>query len=253
MTIKTCSVYIFNSLLTCFVNFETRATFSNMGVKLPDLYWNTSNPMFLISNTDHIIDVNQAANPHLHDQINIVCPSYVAGAPKQIEEKHIIYNVNKEEYDMCRIVNSNPRTIAYCTDNDKQGIFTISFRSFSPLPDSLEYHPGQSYYFISTAIPGNIHNREGGYCRTHNMKVVFKVADKGQLEAREVRDWTLQEDGVDTFIDTHVINLKKSADLSDEKSSKRNIRKFLSENNVASDHSNKFYYCAYAFTYFIFY
>ena len=63
MTIKTCSVYIVNSLLTCFVNFETRfvyiydskifvtiycrATFSNMGVKLPDLYWNTSNPMWV--------------------------------------------------------------------------------------------------------------------------------------------------------------------------------------------------------------
>ena len=33
----------------------------------------------------------------------------------------------------------------------------------------------QDYYFISTSSPGNLHNLEGGYCKTHNMKVVFKV------------------------------------------------------------------------------
>ena len=33
----------------------------------------------------------------------------------------------------------------------------------------------QDYYFISTSSPDDLHNMEGGYCRTHNMKVVFKV------------------------------------------------------------------------------
>ena len=33
----------------------------------------------------------------------------------------------------------------------------------------------QDYYFISTSSPDELHNMEGGYCRTHNMKVVFKV------------------------------------------------------------------------------
>ena len=56
-------------------------------------------------------------------------------------------------------------------------IFTISFRSFSPLPDSLEYHPGQSYYFISTASQGDIHRMVGGYCTRNHMKIVFKVMD----------------------------------------------------------------------------
>ena len=31
---------------------------------------------FLISNTDHIIDVNQATAIHEYDTINIVCPKY---------------------------------------------------------------------------------------------------------------------------------------------------------------------------------
>ena len=62
---------------------------------------------FLISNTDHIIDVNQAANPHLHDQINIVCPSYVAGAPKQVDYQYpwriiliIIISDRRETYNL---------------------------------------------------------------------------------------------------------------------------------------------------------
>ena len=42
------------------------------------------NLRFLISNTDHIIDVNEATNPHQHDQINIVCPHYAAGTPEEV-------------------------------------------------------------------------------------------------------------------------------------------------------------------------
>ena len=30
-------------------------------------------------------------------------------------ERHMIYNVNKEEYDSCMIHSNNPRIIAYCT------------------------------------------------------------------------------------------------------------------------------------------
>ena len=33
---------------------------------------------FDISNTDHIIDVNQAVVGHQYDQINIICPYYPA-------------------------------------------------------------------------------------------------------------------------------------------------------------------------------
>ena len=39
---------------------------------------------FLISNTDHIIDVNKATSGLQHDQINIVCPKYEAGTPNEV-------------------------------------------------------------------------------------------------------------------------------------------------------------------------
>ena len=50
-------------------------------------------------------------------------------------------------------------------------IFTISFRAFSPMPNSMEFHPGKSYYFISTATANSLYARKGGYCRERNMKV----------------------------------------------------------------------------------
>ena len=45
---------------------------------------NTNVFRFLISNTDHIIDVNQGTVGHQHDQINIVCPKYEEGTPKEV-------------------------------------------------------------------------------------------------------------------------------------------------------------------------
>ena len=52
---------------------------------------------------------------------------------------------------------------------------TITFRSFTPTPGGLEFKPGKDYYFITTSYPNNLHNRYGGRCISHGMKVIFKV------------------------------------------------------------------------------
>ncbi|CAI6353856.1 unnamed protein product [Macrosiphum euphorbiae] len=130
---------------------------------------------FRIDNTDHIIDVNKGNQPFEYDQVNIVCPVYAPGTHESDAEKYIIYNVSKEEYDMCRITNPNPRIIAYCDKPYKLMYVTITFRSFTPQPGGLEFQPGQDYYFISTSSKDDIHRRIGGRCSTNNMKVVFKV------------------------------------------------------------------------------
>ena len=83
----------------------------------------------------------------------------------------MIYNVNKEEYDTCRILSDSPRIIGFCTEPTRERLFTISFRSFSPMPKSIEYERGKSYYFISTSSPGDLRTRQGGYCVHNNMKV----------------------------------------------------------------------------------
>lgn len=146
-------------------------------VRLADIYWNATNPIFRIDNTDHIIDVNKGNIPFEYDQVNIICPVYRTGTQEEDVERYIIYNVSKEEYDSCRITNPSPRIIAVCDKPHQLMYFTITFRSFTPQPGGLEFRPGQDYYFISTST-GNmegLNQRIGGRCATHNMKVIFKV------------------------------------------------------------------------------
>jgi len=158
-------------------------------VAVHSLHWNSTNPIFRIDNTDHIVDVNSGNLPFEYDQLNIICP--VAGhgrgtRGREEGERYIIYNVSKEEYDSCRISQTDPRVVAVCDKPDRQLQFTITFRSFSPTPRGLEFRPGQDYYFISTSSRRDLHRRVGGSCSTHNMKVIFKVAkSKAEEERRD--------------------------------------------------------------------
>ena len=154
----------------------TLIEFSSAKLASIGIYWNASNPIFRIDNTDHIIDVNRGNNPFEYDQVNIICPTYTEGTNEEAET-YIIYNVSKEEYDSCRITNSNPRIIAICDKPHQLKYFTITFRSFTPQPGGLEFKPGQDYYFISTSTGKRegLDRRLGGRCSTHHMKVIFKV------------------------------------------------------------------------------
>ncbi|KAI1280936.1 Ephrin-B2 [Halotydeus destructor] len=144
--------------------------------RLPDIYWNISNPIFRIDNTDHIIDVNRGNNQFEYDQVNLICPTYPKGTRAEDTESYIIYNVSKEEYNSCSIT-SRARIIAVCDKPHQLMYFTITFRSFTPQPGGLEFKPGQDYYFMSTSdgTPSGVNHKFGGRCATHNMKVVFKV------------------------------------------------------------------------------
>uniref|UniRef100_A0A182F5B7 Uncharacterized protein n=2 Tax=Anopheles albimanus TaxID=7167 RepID=A0A182F5B7_ANOAL len=139
------------------------------------MHWNTTNSIFRIDNTDHIIDVNKGNAQFEYDQVHIICPVYEPGTFDNETEKYIIYNVSKVEYETCRITNHDPRIIAICDKPNKLMFFTITFRPFTPQPGGLEFLPGNDYYFISTSSKDDLHRRIGGRCTTDNMKVVFKV------------------------------------------------------------------------------
>lgn len=139
------------------------------------MHWNTSNSIFRIDNTDHIIDVNKGNLAFEFDQVHIICPVYDQGTYENETEKYIIYNVSKVEYETCRITNADPRVIAICDKPQKLMFFTITFRPFTPQPGGLEFLPGNDYYFISTSSKDDLYRRIGGRCSTDNMKVVFKV------------------------------------------------------------------------------
>ena len=139
--------------------------------KVHRVYWNTTNPIFRIDNTDHIVDVNDGNLPWEYDQLNLICPHNSL-------EQHVIYSVDRHEFDSCTISNPRPKIVAICNKPQEFMYFTITFRSFSPTPGGLEFKPGQNYYFISTSTQRNIHRRAGGFCSSHNMKMIFKVAER---------------------------------------------------------------------------
>ena len=143
--------------------------------KLHYIHWNKNNPMFRLDNTDHIVEVNGGNLPWEYDQVNIICPTSKPGT--RYPERHVIYSVSREEFDSCRITNPKPKIVAICNKPHSLMYFTITFRSFTPTPGGLEFHPGQDYYFISTSSRDDLHRRVGGGCATHNMKMIFKVAD----------------------------------------------------------------------------
>ena len=147
--------------------------------RMHNIHWNASNPIFRIDRTDNVFDINGGNHPWEYDQVNIVCPVYEPGTTSEhLQEKYIIYSVSKQEYDSCRITQSNPRIVAVCNRPYKHMYFTITFRSFTPTPGGLEFRPGQSYYFMSTSSKTDLHRRVGGSCSSHNMKVAFKVASQ---------------------------------------------------------------------------
>jgi ephrin-B len=165
-------------VLYCFSILLIAGTFSSTFVeakKMHYIHWNRANPMFRLDNTDHIVDVNNGNLPWEYDQVNIICPVSKPGV--QYPEKHVIYSVSREEFDSCRITNPKPKIVAICDQPHRLMYFTITFRSFTPTPGGLEFRPGQDYYFISTASRKDLHRRVGGGCSSHNMKMIFKVAN----------------------------------------------------------------------------
>ena len=151
------------------------------GWKMHNIYWNTTNPMFRIDNTDNVIDINTNNLAWEYDQANIICPRYRKGtrrseATADLIEQYVIYNVSKEEYEDCRITQAQPRVIAVCDQPHDLKYVTITFRSFTPTPGGLEFKPGKDYFFISTSSKSDLNRKLGGRCTTNNMRLVFKIS-----------------------------------------------------------------------------
>lgn len=176
--------FIFGLILLIEKSISTRIHF---------VHWNTTNPIFRIDNTDNIVDVNAGNLAFEYDQANIICPFYEDSNIRRHHERFIIYNVSREEYETCRITNPNPRVIAICDTPNKVRYVTITFRSFTPTPGGMEFHPGKDYYFISTSSKEDLHRRVGGWCTTHNMKMVFKVADQNNKLSQTIQPESQEE------------------------------------------------------------
>ena len=148
--------------------------------KVRNVYWNTTTSSF--SDKPLIVTVNEGNLPWEYDQVNLICPVMRNG---HSGEQHVIYSVEREEFDNCRVTSPRPRIVAVCNRPETFMYFTITFRSFTPTPGGLEFKPGKEYYFISTANSRDLHRRVGGWCQSHNMKMIVKVAESKAEQAHK--------------------------------------------------------------------
>ena len=141
------------------------------GSKVRNVYWNTSSEGFT-AGEPLTVTVNEGNLPWEYDQLNLICP-------RDSAEQHVIYSVDRQQFERCRVTGARPRIVAVCNQLASTAFmyFTITFRSFTPTPGGLEFRPGQEYFFISTASQRDIHRRVGGWCSSHNMRMVVKVAE----------------------------------------------------------------------------
>lgn len=91
--------------------------------------------------------------------------------PRQLTEQYVIYNVTKEEYHSCQLrTPEGAKIVAVCNTPYTPKFYTLSFRTFSPIPGGLEFRPGQNYYFIATN-----YLEKRPICSHPPMRLIFRI------------------------------------------------------------------------------
>uniref|UniRef100_A0A7E4ZS90 Ephrin RBD domain-containing protein n=1 Tax=Panagrellus redivivus TaxID=6233 RepID=A0A7E4ZS90_PANRE len=152
-------------LFRVFLLVMTSMTFAN-AKKLPDVYWNSTNPMFDMSNTDHV------KNVRIMDRVTFICPLPHRSSDYEFSK---LYMVSREDYENCQL--HSEKLVGSCVTPERHSSISLVFRDFSPLPSALEFQPGRSYYIISTSngTRSGLDNAHGGLCARRHMKMRFDV------------------------------------------------------------------------------
>ncbi|KRY82131.1 Ephrin-B2 [Trichinella pseudospiralis] len=154
-------------LVTLIPNLFSRC----QAVQLPDIYWNSSNPIFQIGTQQPVLKVR------IGDRLNIVCPYYPSPTVHADKFEYMeIYGVTRKSYEECTL-NDRATIVGVCNTPTVPTVLTMVIREFTPNPSGLEFKPGRKYYFISTSTGSRagLANRNGGLCSKNKMKMMFDV------------------------------------------------------------------------------
>jgi hypothetical protein len=136
-----------------------------------DIFWNSSSPLFLRRGPgppySPTIRVGEGGGREW-DQLHLHCPTD--------GEQLVIYRVSRAEYLTCQVAAPRPEVVMVCQGGGVAALRTITLRPYSPTPGGLEFPPGSSNYFISTSSPTSLHNRQGGLCSSHNLRLAILCA-----------------------------------------------------------------------------
>ncbi|CAJ0565079.1 unnamed protein product, partial [Mesorhabditis spiculigera] len=109
--------------------------------------------------------VGQEIFAEVNDRVQIVCP-YSSILPVH---QSIIYRVSQDDFFDCRL-GPTAKEAGRCVSPREASSLSLAFRSFSPNPFALEYHPDRTYYFISTSDGSSegLDRKVGGLCESRN-------------------------------------------------------------------------------------
>lgn len=92
-----------------------------------------------------------------------------------------LWQVDKAEYEQCKvnITKSTSRLLIKCNDPAGLKAYTAEFKELVSYKEMPAYEEDHFYYFISTAdgTKSSLDNLEGGYCRSHNMRLAVYICD----------------------------------------------------------------------------
>jgi hypothetical protein len=131
--------YYYYYILFYFIRFKSSSTFNQIPI-------------------EHIIEVR------IGEFLNLVCPKYnldgisssssssSSSANEDYDnliEYHSIYMVTKQEYEECKLNDiESKKPILKCDRPYENLKYTLYISKYSPVPDAIEFIPGNNYYFI---------------------------------------------------------------------------------------------------------
>lgn len=138
--------------------------------KLPPIHWNSSNPIFG-PNSAHIVAVR------VLDQLSLICPRL--GPDGSGAEWSTVWLVGAKEARACRL-SKKAKRVGVCHPSTKPSQISIVFRTFTPMPNGMQFRPNGVYYFISTSSgeKSGLADRSGGLCKRASMRLRVKVGPR---------------------------------------------------------------------------
>ncbi|MFH4976695.1 hypothetical protein AB6A40_003404 [Gnathostoma spinigerum] len=154
--------------------------------RLPDFYWNSSNPIFGNEGPKHV-----TLEANIMDTIVIRCPYFDESTHIGDTEQMVIYRVSYYGYQSC-VVDETAKQVGRCSHPHEKLTIRTTFRRYTPLPSGLEYAPGNSYYFISTSdgTPEGIEKKVGGLCHTKKMRLRIFIRPNNPKGIRQLVEST---------------------------------------------------------------
>ncbi|WP_448216516.1 hypothetical protein [Endozoicomonas sp. 2B-B] len=92
-----------------------------------------------------------------------------------------LWKVDKADYEQCKVnkTKSTSKLLIQCNDPSGLRAYTAEFKELVSYKDKPVYKEDHFYYFISTAngTKSSLDSLEGGYCRSHNMRLAVYICD----------------------------------------------------------------------------